>query len=168
MSRSRSVSILMREAVFTTARISSSLSWLRVATRRSDAKGLALESEDLTDAVEPEVEQGVELGAREAVVLGGALHFHETAGFQHDEVHVYIGGHILDVFEIEARLTANDADADRAHQLAHRRCLQTAFAHEEAARVVQRNGSAGDGSGARAAVGDEHIAIDDDLSLSEQ
>src|SRR5436305_9363563 len=64
---------------------------------------LALVEGDLLDATRGQLEQRVELGARERLPLGGRLHLDEAPVAGHRDVHVDLGGRVLGVVEVEQR-----------------------------------------------------------------
>ena len=109
--------------------------------------------------------------AAEHALLAGALHLDEVAGAGADDVHVDVGDDVLLVAQVQPRLAADDADADRRHRaLQHRlgRPAELAPAGQPLHRVVQRHVRAGDRRGAGAAVGLQHVAVDDDGVLAER
>jgi hypothetical protein len=55
-----------------------------------------------------EVDEAVELFAREGVPLGGRLHLDQPAVAAHDDVHVHVRGRVLAVVQVEERLAADD------------------------------------------------------------
>ena len=87
----------------------------------------------------------------------------------HHHVHVDLGAGVLDVGEVEHGLAVDDADRDRGAALGERVGLDRARdCTRRAQRVVQREVAAADRRGAGAAVGLEHVAVDDDLTLAQR
>src|SRR4249919_1411084 len=76
---------------------SRSLWWFRVAIairsgrviRTSAGEGVALDLRERGDAVAGQVQDGIELAARERLPLGRPLHLDERAGAGHDDVEVH-------------------------------------------------------------------------------
>ena len=56
--------------------------------------------DQLPDALRRKLEQPVQLGAREGLAFGRALHLDETAGARHDNVHVAAARRVFAVVEI--------------------------------------------------------------------
>ena len=121
------------------------------------------------DARLGQAEQRVELGAGVGRALGGALHLDEAAERGHHHVHVDLGPAVLDVGQVEHGHAVDDADGDggaeRRERVGRDRCPAM---HEAGQRVVQREVAAADRRGAGAAVGLEHVAVDDHLPLAQQ
>src|SRR3990167_2873512 len=103
----------------------------------------------------------------EGLALGGALDFDEAAGVVHHEIHVGSGVGILGVIEVQYRLAAEDATGDGGDQMAQGVVGdQSALAHVVDG-VHQRDATAGDRGGARAAVGLDHVAVDGERALAQ-
>ena len=85
----------------------SSKSWRCAATSSRDARAA-------------ERQHGVEFRLRKGALLARALHFHKVAVLGHDEVHVHAGVFVFQVIQIEQRLAADHADADRGDALPQR------------------------------------------------
>src|SRR5688572_6278595 len=84
---------------------------------------------DLPDSAGGEIEQTVEIVARERTVLARALNLDETTLAAHDDVHVDVRGHILDIVEIEARLALDQPHTDRRDAALHGRSGEPARGH---------------------------------------
>jgi hypothetical protein len=115
-----------------------------------------------------EVKQLAEQVAAERLLLGGALDLDEVAAGRAHHVHVGLRGHVFLVAQIEPGLTIHDADADRGHRGEQRVALGPLPGREPGHRVGQRNVAAGHRGGAGAAVGLEHVAVDDDGVLAQR
>ena len=83
------------------------INWL--ADEFKKESGIDLRSDKLADAGVGQRQQAVHLGARERHAFGSALHLDKTAAARHDDVHVGIAVHVLDVFEVQHRRAADDA-----------------------------------------------------------
>jgi hypothetical protein len=106
-------------------------------------------------------------GAGEGVALGGGLDFDEVAVLGHDEIHVDFGLGVFLVGEVEQYGVLDDADAGGGDELAERRGLE-GFSRDHAVEGNgERDAGSGDGGGARASVGLEDIAVEDDGALAE-
>ena len=86
----------------------------------------------------------------------------------HDDVHVGVAGGVLDVLEVEQRRALDDADRDGGDEVADRRALDRAAREQPGDGVVRGDEGAGDGGGARAAVGLQHVAVERDGALAER
>ena len=157
------------------ARISSSLPRLWVATtsrgstsRRRHATAARCAATSAATPVLGEVEQRVELRPAEGRALGAALHLDEPAAVGHHEIGVRPGGAVLGIVEVEHRLAAVDAAADRGDMRGQRVALDHPACHQLADRQSQRDPAAGDRRAAGAAVGLQHVAVDGDLPLAER
>ena len=128
-------------------------------------EGAPLEADETANTCLRDGQECVQPGAAERHLLGGSLHFHELAGAGHDDVHVDLGGGVLGVVQVEQRLALDDADADGGHTVPDRgRGLQTGNAADG---VGDRDEAAGDGGGARAAVGLDDVAVHPHCALAE-
>ena len=128
-------------------------------------EGPALERDELADAALGQAEELIEAVASERHLLGGTLYLHEGAGPGHDHVHVDLGRGVLRVVEVEGRLALHDAHADGRHAVAQRgRRLHARHAPDG---VGQGHEAAGDGGGARPAIGLDHVAVDPHGALAE-
>ncbi len=81
------------------------------------------------------------------------------------EIRVGLGAAVFAIIEIEhrhalARLFGDDAAGDGGDLGRHRHLVDLALLHQPLERLVQRHPGAGDGGGAGAAIGLEHVAID--------
>ena len=75
---------------------------------------------------------------------------------------------VLDIIQIEHRHALVDAAGDRGDIVAQHVGLAPCSALHPGDAVGQRHPGAGDGGGAGAAVGLDHVAIDRDLALAER
>ena len=127
-----------------------------------------LQPGQLAAARHGEVEQLAEQVAAERLPLGGALDLHEVAAGGAHHVHVGLRGHVLLVAQVEPGLAVHDADADRGHRGEQRVALGPLAALEPGHGVGQRDVPAGHRRGPGAAVGLEHVAVDDDGVLAQR
>ena len=86
----------------------------------------------------------------------------------HHEIGVRVGFGVLGVVEIEHGLAAIEAAGDGRHVVAQDTALDHVARLHPGERVVERHPGAGNRGGARAAVGLQHVAVDDDLLLAER
>ena len=86
----------------------------------------------------------------------------------HHHVHVGVAVGVFGVVEVEHRLAAIHAHRHRTDQFAHRVSREHVARDEAGERVVDRHAGAGDAGGAGAAVGLQHVAVDEDLALAER
>ena len=106
---------------------------------------------------------------REGHALGGALHLDVAALGGHHHVHVDLGLGVLGVGQVEHRHAVDDADADRRAVGDERwRSQPRRPGRSRLKRVVQGEVAAADRRRAGAAVGLQHVAVDDDLALAER
>ena len=84
----------------------------------------------------------------------------------HDEVHVDVGAGIFFVAEIEQNVSVDDAHADGGDEIISGPG-QSSGIHHFLQRDAKRHEGAGDGRGARAAVGLNDVAVDPDSALAE-
>src|SRR5690606_35729816 len=66
---------------------------------RLSVEGGALRRHELADAFLSQIEERVQLRAREGCAFRGALHLHQSAAARHDDVHVGLAGGVLLVVE---------------------------------------------------------------------
>src|SRR5882672_4591505 len=125
----------------------------------ADSKRLFLRAYQVGDAALREAEQRVELGARERLALGGALHLDEAAVAGHDHVHVAVALRILCVVEVEHRRAVEHADGNGGDMIPDGILSNEFLALEPCDGVMQGNKRSGDGRSARAAVGLQHVAV---------
>ena len=86
----------------------------------------------------------------------------------HDHVHVNIRATVLSVFQIQHAFAFHDAHGNRGHLADNRRIHQLALLHQLVHSKAQRGKSAGDGSGAGAAVGLNDVAVDINRAFAQQ
>ena len=90
-----------------------------------------------------QIEQHVELGAGEGVVLAGALHLHEAGRLEHDDVGIHVRVPVLEVRQVEPLLALDHSHRHRGHQPAERRRHAGALG-QPGAGVGQGDAAAGD------------------------
>src|SRR5436190_23301207 len=112
--------------------------------------------------------QRQELAFGKRRLLRGALHLDDAAVAGHDEIGVGVGFRILGIVEIEHRRALIDTAGDRRDIVAQHLRLEHVARLHPADAVGQRHPGAGDGGGAGAAVGLDHVAIDRDLAFAER
>ncbi len=120
-----------------------------------------------------ELEQLVELRPAERHPFGGSLDLDELrlAAFdrpEHHHVHVDLGAAVLHVRKVEHGNAVDDADADRRAERMERVGGQAAALHDSLEGVVEGEEAAADARGAGAAIGLQHVAVDDDLPFAER
>jgi len=115
-----------------------------------------------------EIEQLTKQLAAERLALGRALDFHELAGGGTHHVHVGLRGHVFFVAQVEPGLAVDNADADRGHRGEQRVALGPLAVLEPGHRLGQRDVAPGHRRGPGAAVGLQHVAVDDDGVLAER
>jgi hypothetical protein len=101
-------------------------------------------------------------------LLGGALHLDDAAIAGHDKIGVGLGFRILGIVEIEHRRAVIDAAGDRRDIVAQHIGLHHVARLHPGEAVGERDPGSGDGGGAGAAVGLQHVAVDGDLALAER
>src|SRR5699024_1402491 len=111
-----------------------------------------------------QVQELVQFLALERRPFGRALHFDELAATCDHHVHVGLGAHVLLVRQVQDGPAVDDADADGGDRVAeHLSVLRYgAVGTSPLDRIGEGYVSAGDGGGAGAAVGLEHIAVQHD------
>src|SRR5439155_2863653 len=114
------------------------------------------------DPPERELEDAVEVPARERPTLGRSLHLDELALPGRDDIHVGVGDRVFGVREVEHEVALHIAGGDRGDVPHDRRRLHLAYG------VREGDESAGDRGGARAAVGLEDLAVDDHAARPER
>src|SRR3954471_2769758 len=105
---SRSTPTAPPSTAASTSRRSASLQESETTSAPRSIRSLPLRGRDHLDAAQREVEQLVELLARERLALGGRLHFDEPAVAGRDDVEVDVGARVLRVVEVEERLAVDD------------------------------------------------------------
>ena len=125
--------------------------------------GGSLREADLVDPAGGEVEERVELTARERRRLGGRLHLDQSPVAGHDDVHVRLGPRVLRVVEVEERDTVDDPDGDCGDRL-----RQRAGEAEAVERAPRGHVCARDRGAAGAAVRLEDVAIQPHRPLAER
>lgn len=128
---------------------------------------LALQNEELLDAVLGDVHHFEQASAWEGLAFGGGLDFDEAAVLGHDEIHVDFGLRVFFVGEVEEGGTLDDADAGRGDELAEGRGLEGSGGGETIEGDGECGAGAGDGCGAGTSVGLEDVAVEDDGALAE-
>src|SRR6266480_4459332 len=122
-----------------------------------------LRRRQLVDAVGGEIEQIVEAVAVERRALRRRLHLHEPTVARHHDVQVDIRARVLDVVEVEQRVTVDDADGDGGDGAGER--LREP---EPVERALSGDVRAADRRAAGAAVGLEDVAVEVHGSLAER
>src|SRR5450830_365622 len=136
-----------------------SLCWKRFES--SVGQGGVLQFEDFVHAFLRQGQHRVQVFRLERRAFGGALDFDETTGAGHDDVQVGLGCRVFQVVQVEHRLALVHAHRYRGdHLLERATALQAATLLDHRQGVDQSNHGAGDGRGAGAAVGLDHIAVD--------
>ncbi len=105
---------------------------------------------------------------RHGLLLGGDLDLDDAARAREDEIGVGLGAAVLDIVEIEHGRAADDAAGHRRHRLAQGQLGQSTRFDQLRQGAVQGDIGAGDRGGARAAVGLEHVAVEDHLALAQR
>src|SRR5688572_16747584 len=144
--RSRSRPARIRRSSATLPAFAVPRSRRRVTGSSDRAKSLPLMLEELVDADHRELQDTVEVRARERPGLGGALDLDELALGRGDDVHVGVRDRVLRVLEVQEQLPFHEAGghgSDLAPQRGGR---------DLAERVRERDVAAGDRGSARAAV----------------
>src|SRR5256714_10127135 len=129
----------------------------------SSTRGFLLRGRDPLDPHRGELEQLVQLLARERLLLSGRLNLDEPSATGHDDVHVDLGGRVFCVVEIEQRLPADDADRDRCDGVGQR--LREP---EPVERQPPRDAGPADRRAAGAAGRLQHIAVEPKRPLAER
>src|SRR5687767_3815504 len=100
--------------------------YVREAPSVPSAERSALAGDELTDPVEGEGEDAVEVAARERTALGGPLDLDELALARRDDVDVGVGDRVLGVREVEEQVALHVAGGDRGDVPDDRRRLDLA------------------------------------------
>ena len=103
-------------------------------------------------------------------MLGGALHLDEAAIARLDDVHVGLGAHVLNVGQVQHGGTVDDAHGDRGDRVGEDLGggLEDALLLRPGHRVREGHVGTRDRRGARATVGAQHVAVQDDRVLAER
>src|SRR5699024_377961 len=137
--------------------------------RSSSCEHLGLDAGELGAAESGQIEETTEFVTVEGCAFGRALDLDELSRAGHDHIHIGLGPRILDIGQVEQRLTVDDADADGGDGIDDR----VVSGGNEAGRTPlvdgfgQRYIGAGDRGCAGASVGLEDIAVEDQGVLSE-
>src|SRR5437773_1188591 len=145
---SRSIPTAAPRPAATASRATASQPLIAVTLLARSIYCLVLPRGELLDALGGEVEQAVEAFAVEGNALRGRLHLDEAAVTRHHDVQVDVRARILDVVEVEQRLSVDDADGNGRNRTSER--LREPEAVERASRGDVRTADRG---AARAAVG---------------
>mgnify|MGYP003350587510 CR=1 FL=1 len=140
---------------------------VRVYLRQIADEERGLRPRERLDAGTGEVEERVEVAARERFPLGGPLHLDETTGTGHHDVAVHLGPGVLLVGEIEDGVTADDADGDGRHGIPEQIAGNLPRLGERAEGERERHVARGDRRAPRAGVGLEDVAVDGDRAFAE-
>ena len=130
------------------------------------AQGFPLLFVQLVNALFAQGQNLVQLAPGEGPALPGALQFHKGPGFVHDEIHIRLGGAVLQIAKIQAGHVVHDARADGGDLMHDGAFFELALLQQLVHRAHQRHEAAGDGGGAGAAVGFQHVAVDGDGALA--
>src|SRR5690606_1607926 len=103
----------------------------------------------------------------EAFTFGGELGLDHLAVARKDEIAIAAGLAILLIVKIEHRLAAVNAAADSPYLGPDRVLGQGAIGQQPVDGNPKGHPCPGDGGGAGAAIGLDHVAIDDDLAFAE-
>ena len=126
-----------------------------------------LQSGEVLQAFLRKSEEGLQLVAGERGLFATALHFDELAAASHDDVRIHFGVFVLDVVEVEEGLAFVDACADRGDGIGEGVFRDAACVEEFLDGEASGQIGPGDRSGARAAIGLEHIAVEPEGVLTE-
>src|SRR3970282_1520842 len=126
-----------------------------------------LQSNQLSYSLGPHGQHGVELLLTEGGFLRRALNLDESPRSGHHYVHVHFGDGVLGVAEIQEDALLHDAHADGCDRIQQGVLLDLALVPEQSHAIRQGHKAGGDRSGPRPAIGLDHIAVDDDRSLTQ-
>ena len=98
----------------------------------------------------------------------GALQLDEFPGVGHGHVKVHLRRRVFHVAKVQHDLLIHNADTDAGDSFEQRIFLQLFFSDQLPRRKRKRHVAAGDGCGARAAVGLKHVAVDPHRTLAER
>ena len=113
-----------------------------------------------------QIEQIVHLGAAEGASLGRHLHFDQPGSSGHDEVSICAGLGILRIIQVKNGLTGIDSAGHGGNMIKQRVGQKCAGRAEATHSQSQRHETAGNGRAARSTVGFDHVAINNDLTLT--
>ena len=119
------------------------------------------------NAFEREVDHAVDVAPRNGFPFGRALDLDDRGVGCGDHVQIDTRGAVFEVAEVERERAVDVTDADGRHLVAKWRPFEQAALFDHAERRRERHPAAGDGCGARAAVGFEHVAVERDRALAE-
>jgi len=108
------------------------------------------------------LEHAIELFPREGSLFTGALHFDQLSRSGHHQVEVDRSSRVLGIVQVEQHLVAQQPNRDRGHLVAQRGGGNFARFLQPVAGEGQGDIRAGNGAGARAGVGLQHVAVEND------
>ena len=129
--------------------------------------GGPLQIGQLIAAMRGEIEQLVELSARERCTFRRCLYLNKLAASGHDEIHVNIGGGILGVLKVESWIAINDAHAHGRDDIDHRIRGQSAISNKRRKCEAECDPATADRCTSRAAISVDHVAVDGDHALAQ-
>lgn len=130
-------------------------------------EGFLLQGLKSRDAAFGQADQLLQLLLVERRFFAGALDFHEPVFTGHDDIHVDVGSNIASVVQIQARQPIDDPHADCGDGIRQGVSVWRCAAEDGVDRIDQSDHPAGDGRGASASIGLEHIAVDGEGSFAE-
>src|SRR5690606_3417327 len=104
----------------------------------------------------------------ERTALAAPLDLDDLAGPGGHDVEVDLGLGVLGVVEIDGHLAGDDADADGRELVPQRPLVELALEDQPVGGVVERGIARDDRGAARAAIGQQHVHVDDERLLPEQ
>ena len=129
---------------------------------------MALELDELGNALVAQIEQGIEALAVEGSLLASALELNHLAGVGSDEIHVDLGVAVLGIIQVEQGVAVDNAHRDGSNLARERDALDLAGLDPHSKGVVQRHPGTGNARRTRAAIRLDHIAVDGNGVLAER
>lgn len=123
------------------------------------AHALGLDAQQLLQAGFGQVEHGVEALTAEGGALAGALNLDELVAAGVGQVHVDLGLGVLGIVEVEKETSPHHAHRQGHNLVDQRDARDLLGVHHGGEGVVESHPGAGHGSGARAAVGVDDVAV---------
>src|SRR6516164_585466 len=134
----------------------------------SATEGFRLQARELPAPGHRQVQQRRQHRPAERLALRRPLDLHEVPGTGADHVHVRLRRRVLRVAQVEPGLAVHDPDAHRRHRGDQRRALAPPAPLQPGDGVGEGQVTAGHRGGPGAAVGLQHVAVDDDRVLAER
>ena len=131
------------------------------------AQGLPLGRHQLLNPLPAVLEQIGQLRGGEGAALAGSLQLDEFAFLVHHQVHVHLSPAVLGIAQVTAGRIVHHAHGNCRHLMCQRALQQLSFLHQPVNSEGQGHHRAGDGRGAGAAVGLQHIAVQGDGALAQ-